>query len=70
MPVSLTEIVAATRRKVADNKLATDLRQLDRQAASHVPRGFQRGLKAVSAQGPAVIAELKRASPSRGLDPF
>ena len=67
MPASLNEIVAATRRTVAEIKLTSDLRQLDRQAANHVPRGFQRGLEAVNAQGPAVIAELKKASPSRGL---
>jgi len=67
MPASLNEIVAATRRKVAEVKLAADLRQLERQAESHTPRGFQSALRAVSATGPAVIAELKRDSPSRGL---
>jgi indole-3-glycerol phosphate synthase len=67
MPAGLNEIVAATRRRVAEVKPATDMRQLERQAESHVPRGFQRALQSVSANGPAVIAELKRASPSRGL---
>jgi indole-3-glycerol phosphate synthase len=67
MPASLDEIVAATRRRVAEIKPATDLRQLDRQAENHVPRGFRRGLESISANGIAVIAELKRASPSRGL---
>lgn len=67
MPASLSEIVAATRRRVAEVKLAADVRQLERQAESHVPRGFERALRAISANGPAVIAELKRASPSRGL---
>jgi len=67
MPANLNEIVAATRRRVAEVKLAADLRQLERQAESHIPRGFQRRLRAISANGPAVIAELKRASPSRGL---
>jgi indole-3-glycerol phosphate synthase len=67
MPASLDEIVAATRRRVAEIKPATDLRQLDRQAGNHVPRGFRRGLESISANGIAVIAELKRASPSRGL---
>jgi indole-3-glycerol phosphate synthase len=67
MPASLSEIVAATRRRVAEVKLAADLRRLERQAESHVPRGFQRGLKSISANGPAVIAELKPASPSRGV---
>jgi len=67
MPVSLDEIVAATRRRVAETKPAADLRQLDRQAGNHVPRGFRHGLESRSASGTAVIAELKRASPSRGL---
>jgi indole-3-glycerol phosphate synthase len=67
MPASLDEIVAATRRRVAEVKPATDLRQLDRQAGSHAPRGFRRGLESSSANGIAIIAELKRASPSRGL---
>src|SRR5579872_1528392 len=67
MPASLNEIVAATRRRVAETKLAADLRQLERLAEIHIPRGFQRALQSVSTNGPAVIAELKRASPSRGL---
>jgi indole-3-glycerol phosphate synthase len=67
MPVSLDQIVAVTRQKVAETKLSVDLRQLDRQAGNHVPRGFRRGLESKSQDGVAVIAELKRASPSRGL---
>jgi indole-3-glycerol phosphate synthase len=67
MPSSLDQIVAATRRKVAESKPAADLRQLERQAGSHVPRGFRRALESASRSGIAVIAELKRASPSRGL---
>jgi indole-3-glycerol phosphate synthase len=67
MPVSLDEIVAATRRKVAETRLAADLGQLDRQAGKHVPRGFRARLESAGTSGIAVIAELKRASPSRGL---
>jgi indole-3-glycerol phosphate synthase len=67
MPASLDEIVAATRRRVAETKPTADLRQLDRQAEKHVPRGFRLGLEAGAGNGIAVIAELKRASPSRGL---
>jgi indole-3-glycerol phosphate synthase len=67
MPASLDEIVAATRRRVAEIKPATDLRQLERQAGNHVPRGFRRSLESSSTNAIAVIAELKRASPSRGL---
>jgi indole-3-glycerol phosphate synthase len=67
MPSSLDQIVAATRQKVAESKPAADLRELERQAGSHVPRGFRRALESASRSGIAVIAELKRASPSRGL---
>jgi indole-3-glycerol phosphate synthase len=67
MPASLTEIVAATRQRVAETKLAADLRQLERQAGNHVPRGFRQSLETGSRSGTAIIAELKRASPSRGL---
>ncbi len=70
MPASLNEIVAATRRTVAEIKLTSDLRQLERQAANHVPRGFQRGLEAINAQGPAVIAELKNSLAFAWADPF
>jgi indole-3-glycerol phosphate synthase len=66
MPVSLDQIVAATRRRVAETKADVDLRQLDRRAGNHIPRGFRRSLES-AANGIAVIAELKRASPSRGL---
>src|SRR6202050_5934008 len=67
MPASLNQIVATTRRKVAETKPAADLRQLERQAGNHVPRGFRCALESASGSGIAVIAELKRASPSRGL---
>jgi|SRR5208282_103916 indole-3-glycerol phosphate synthase len=67
MSASLDEIVAATRRIVAESKPVADLRQFERQAGNHVPRGFRHSLESGSASGIAVIAELKRASPSRGL---
>jgi indole-3-glycerol phosphate synthase len=67
MTVSLDEIIAATRRRVAETKSAADLRELKRQAERHVPRGFRRSLESGNLNGIAVIAELKRASPSRGL---
>src|SRR5579872_278415 len=67
MPVSLDEIVAVTRQRVAESKATGDLRQLDRQAENHLPRGFRRSLETIATNGVAVIAELKRASPSRGL---
>jgi len=67
MPVFLDEIVAATRRKVAETKRTADLRKLERRAGQHAPRGFRRALAEKSKDGIAVIAELKKASPSKGL---
>jgi indole-3-glycerol phosphate synthase len=67
MAASLDQIVAATRRRVADAKRSADVRQLEQRAEQHVPRGFARALAAKSRTGPAIIAELKKASPSRGL---
>jgi indole-3-glycerol phosphate synthase len=63
----LEGIIAATRRRVAECRSNTDLRDLERRAEAHVPRGLYRALESASASGPAVIAELKKASPSKGL---
>jgi indole-3-glycerol phosphate synthase len=43
------------------------MRELERAAAEHEPRGFRHALLENAQPGPAVIAELKKASPSRGL---
>jgi indole-3-glycerol phosphate synthase len=67
MPVFLDEIVASTRRKMVEAKRAVDPRELERRAQQHVPRGLRRALEEKSRAGVAVIAELKKASPSKGL---
>jgi len=67
MAAGLDRIVAATRVRVAEAKRGADLRELERRAESHVPRGFRRALQSRSQDGIAVIAELKKASPSKGL---
>jgi indole-3-glycerol phosphate synthase len=67
MESQLTKILAGTRRGVEERKAASSLRLLEQQAAAHKPRGFARALRQKAASGPAVIAELKKASPSRGL---
>jgi indole-3-glycerol phosphate synthase len=43
------------------------LAKLERLAAQHRPRGWASALRARAATGPAVIAEVKKASPSKGL---
>ena len=67
MPAFLDQIVAATRARLAVTRRAADLRELERQAEQHTPRGFRRVLQSKSADGVAVVAELKKASPSKGL---
>src|SRR5437763_1500827 len=68
MPATLDQIVAARRRSVAAAKAVADVRALERAAEEHVPRGFRAALAQASAGGGvAVIAELKKASPSRGV---
>ena len=65
MPASLDQIVAASRQKVAQALRVADLRELETQAEQLVPRGFRQALE--NHVGIAIIAELKKASPSRGL---
>ncbi len=67
MPAFLEQIVAATRARLAKTTRSADLRDLERRAEQHVPRGFRRALSGKSKHGVAVIAELKKASPSKGL---
>ena len=69
MPVTLDDIVAARRREVEQAKASTDLAELRRRAEAHTPRGFRRALEtaARSKSGLAIIAELKQASPSKGV---
>jgi indole-3-glycerol phosphate synthase len=66
MPATLDQIVAATRQRVFQAKQTTDLRKLQKAAEQHVPHGFRKALQ-LKSRGVAVIAELKKASPSRGL---
>ena len=67
MTAVLDRIITATRARVAESRRTADLRSLEQQAEAHVPRGFRRALAARSRDGVAVIAELKKASPSKGL---
>jgi indole-3-glycerol phosphate synthase len=67
MPTKLEEIVAAARERVAAAKASADLRVLSQAAQQHQPRGFRAGLRRPADSSVAVIAELKKASPSKGL---
>jgi indole-3-glycerol phosphate synthase len=67
MTTHLEKILATTRATVAAAKAQAPLAEVERQAALHQPRGWAKALRTKSATGPAVIAEVKKASPSKGL---
>jgi len=64
----LDRILATKAQEVEAGKSAQSLAELKaRSAGLPEPRGFERALRERAASGPAVIAELKKASPSAGL---
>jgi indole-3-glycerol phosphate synthase len=67
MPTHLDKILSSTRATVASAKTRVPLAEVERQAALHQPRGWAAALRRQTAAGPAIIAEIKRASPSKGL---
>ena len=67
MTPHLDRILAQTRADLALRRARTPRAGLERKAAAHTPRGFAAALRRAAASGPAIIAELKKASPSKGL---
>lgn len=60
-------IVASTRASLKTVKASVSTATLEHRAAMHKPRGWAAALRRRVSGGPAVIAEIKKASPSRGV---
>jgi indole-3-glycerol phosphate synthase len=67
MSARLDTILATTRATVAAARERVSFVSLERAAALHQPRGWARALREHADAGAAVIAEIKKASPSKGL---
>lgn len=68
MANKLDEICSTKRVEVANRKMLQSIGDLDRLAASQTaPRGFRAALDVKAAEGFGLIAEIKKASPSKGL---
>src|SRR5271170_3882091 len=67
MSTHLDRILARTRATVDVAKSRVPLAELDKRSAQHPPRGWAAALRRRAATDVAVIAEIKKASPSRGL---
>ncbi len=68
MSDKLAEICATKREEVVNRKGFATMADLDAAAAGQTaPRGFRAALEAKAEQGFALIAEIKKASPSKGL---
>lgn len=65
----LDKILTRKTEEVAERKAQTSLEQIQQQAqVADAPRGFINALQAKADQGlPAIIAEVKKASPSKGV---
>jgi indole-3-glycerol phosphate synthase len=67
MSTRLDKILDTTRATVAAAKARVPVAELERKASLHQPRGWASALRQRSQSEPAVIAEIKKASPSKGL---
>jgi indole-3-glycerol phosphate synthase len=67
MSTRLDKILETTRAGLAAAKARDSVVDLERKAVLHQPRGWAAALRQRALSGPAIIAEIKKASPSKGV---
>ena len=67
MATYLDKILETTRADLSVRRTVASVAALEAAAAGQTPRGFAAALRTKAQNGPAIIAELKKASPSKGL---
>jgi indole-3-glycerol phosphate synthase len=67
MANQLDKILSHSLLRALDRKAVADIPHMERMALGRTARGFTAALKSAASRGPAVIAELKKASPSKGV---
>jgi indole-3-glycerol phosphate synthase len=67
MSTRLDAILTSTRAAVKAAKSHVSITELERAADLHQPRGWAAALRRRAASAPAIIAEIKKASPSKGV---
>jgi indole-3-glycerol phosphate synthase len=68
MPLNQLDVISShALLRALDRKAAANIPEMERKAAARSARGFAQALRDASTKGPAIIAELKKASPSKGL---
>ena len=67
MATRLDPILSSTRASVEAARARVSIAELERASAAHQARGWAAALRRRAASAPAIIAEIKKASPSKGV---
>jgi indole-3-glycerol phosphate synthase len=67
MPNQLDVICSRALGRALDRKAHADIPEMERRASARTAKGWGAALRTAASKGPAIIAELKKASPSKGV---
>ncbi len=68
MPLDQLEVISSHALiRALERKAVANIPEMERRAAARRAKGWAAALRSAATKGPAIIAELKKASPSKGL---